>query len=328
MASHKVETRTRTEERLSCLEMAVAKLTETVIKLEAAISTETLETKSAREALKLDMDGRLEEFDRNVKDLSGRIEACVLRFDDMDRQWPVVGRDATKNLGQKDKTTNKTETGTVGLRQGPKVTPTAPVGVTSRTKSQIDSDGHRQEAKGKILVVGDSLARGVGYKMTSMYGDSVKVDAVGGAKIKDVVGRVNEVTPDKTSTLVVIAGANNMQEDYSETIEEGVQDLIAAGSKVAKDILVVGLVKRYDLGPGFERKRILLNMRIKARCKDAGAKFIEYEPERSRLHKDGLHLNWRGQNELGKAILSKCKPRGRQSRRRHLDVLAVAGGVV
>jgi hypothetical protein len=306
MASKKVETRAMSEERLSRLEKAQEEILEKLAKLEKAFSTEISEIKaeireikSAREVLSLDIDGRLDDFGRDMQDLRGRVEACVLSHDDINRQWPVVGN-STDDSGLKDKVTNSSPAGKLADR-------TTQV-ISEGGQDVRRSTGVARETEGKILVVGDSLARGVGFKMTQLYGDNVEVNAVGGAKVKDVLSSVRSVTPGKTETLVVIAGANNMEEDFSKTIEDGLQEVIDAGKKVAKEVVIVGLVKRYDLGSLFECKRILVNKVVKNKCSDSGVKFLEYEPERSRLHKDGLHLNWRGQYELGRAILSKCRP--------------------
>ena len=306
MASNKVETRAMSEERITRLLKGQEELRDRLAKLEKAflteirdIKAEISEIKSVREVSSQVMLGRLDDIGRDMQDLRGRVEACVLTHDDVKRQWPVVG-DCTGDSGLKGKVTNGSTEG----RPSDKVT----TGSSEVRQGARRNNGVATDTRGKILVVGDSLARGVGYKMTELYGDMVEVNAVGGAKLRDVLGSVSSVAPDNTGTLVVIAGANNMENDYSETIEGGLQEIINAGTKVAKEVVVVGLVKRYDLGPSYESKRILLNMKIKSRCKDAGVKFLEYEPERSRLHKDGLHLNWRGQYELGKAILSKCRP--------------------
>ena len=82
--------------------------------------------------------------------------------------------------------------------------------------------------------------------------------------------------------------------------------------KGSKTVTIVGIPKRYDLGTGshfkrIERKRLLVNMKLKRLCTSKGISYLEYEPERSRAHRDGLHFNSVGQNELGREIFDRIK---------------------
>jgi hypothetical protein len=70
---------------------------------------------------------------------------------------------------------------------------------------------------------------------------------------------------------------------------------------------MVGLIKRYDLSRAHECKRIVVNRKLKQLCRDKEVRFVEYEPLRSRVHRDGLHLNFMGQNELGQKVFPLVK---------------------
>ena len=154
--------------------------------------------------------------------------------------------------------------------------------------------------------MGDSLARGVGHKLAGQCGRIVDVDARGGAKIEEVASVVKKLD-DTERNVVLIAGANNLEGDSSEDILKQYEQLLDSAKKPSiKKVVVVGLTKRYDLGQSYERKRILINMRLRNTCKSRNVEYIEYEPERSRVHTDGLHLNHRGQFELGQQIFKRC----------------------
>ena len=85
-------------------------------------------------------------------------------------------------------------------------------------------------------------------------------------------------------------------------------EIIDAGKENSKELVMIGLIKRYDVGHEYESKRIVVNGKLRELCESKDVKFVEYEPERSRVHRDGLHLNFRGQNELGRRIFSVTKP--------------------
>ena len=67
-------------------------------------------------------------------------EASAIRFDDMNRQWPVVGMDGTG----KDKTTNGSVAGDTGLRQGRESTSGSSSGDDGTTRSLGDNNGLRR----------------------------------------------------------------------------------------------------------------------------------------------------------------------------------------
>lgn len=157
-----------------------------------------------------------------------------------------------------------------------------------------------------IVVTGDSLARGVGHKLKEQVGDIVEVRAFGGAKLKRVTENIVGMARDSSRQLVVVAGANSIDEPTTDLLGN-FEKIIDAGKVSSNQVVIVGLVKRYDSGKAYESKRILVNSKLKALCRDRHVKFIEYEPERSRLHRDRLHLNFRGQNELGQKVFACIK---------------------
>ena len=84
--------------------------------------------------------------------------------------------------------------------------------------------------------------------------------------------------------------------------------MIEEAKKISnRKISLVGILKRADVGLYFESKRIGVNERLRKMCEQSGVEYIEYNLERSRLARDGLHLNHLGQDELAKSIFDHCK---------------------
>ena len=125
------------------------------------------------------------------------------------------------------------------------------------------------------------------------------------SKIREEIRGMQE---EKSQALVVVAGANNMADDDASSMINEYISLVEESKKVTDKVVVVGLIKRYDLGPKYEEKRITINYRLKKECKPdrMNFNFLEYEPDRRMVHDDGLHLNSIGQYELGKKMFSKC----------------------
>ena len=165
-----------------------------------------------------------------------------------------------------------------------------------------------------ILVIGDSLARGAGYKLQKQCGRQiVEVRSAGGARLKQIEQNISLLEKSNLRHIAIIGGTNDLQTTMTEEIEESYKKIIStAEQKGSNSITIVGIPKRYDLGRGsyyerIERKRLLVNMKLKKICAEKGITYLQYEPERSRVHGDGLHFNSWGQNELGQAIFGKIK---------------------
>lgn len=272
------------EDRIVALEEAVQKLTDRLDRMEL-FRTEASNQGSIREGKVVQIEDKVAGLERDISDLISRIEAFRLKFNDFDATWPKVSSKGIGGEGSADIVARGTEC------RNSEVT-------ASRTTKGVNlsTSGDR------LVIIGDSLARGVGFKLKEQLGDVVEVKAVGGNRLEQVSQRVGELSKDKTRNLVVVAGANNLPQDRTDQILDKFRRIVENGKNNSSKVCVVGLIKRYDLGSSFERKRIVANSKLKGICRELGVGFIEYEPERSRVHSDGLHLNFRGQHELGKAI--------------------------
>lgn len=73
------------------------------------------------------------------------------------------------------------------------------------------------------------------------------------------------------------------------------------------DIIIVGILKRANVSDYTESKRIGLNQRIKKLCERKGAGFLEVDIDKeTMLDKKGVHLNYKGQERVARAIFKHC----------------------
>ena len=73
-----------------------------------------------------------------------------------------------------------------------------------------------------------------------------------------------------------------------------------------RKVTIVGIPKKYDLTNTQQSRRLGLNLSIRTEYKEQGVQFLGYEPIRSRVAQDGLHLNYVGQEELARKIFKHC----------------------
>ena len=280
------------EDRVLALEKAMEILNEKLKKLEI-VSLGIDEVKSsvaARDVVSVEMEERLGKMEHQMGELASKLEVMRIEYDN---QWPP--------LEKKDEA-SFTVVESKKARRGRGNVANAVQGKSAVVGSKASLAQKLGECKRKVVVAGDSLARGVGYKLREQCGDMIDVKAESGAKLGAVTDMVGSLDKDENRQLVVVAGANSFENESGKDLLGSFGKIIDAGKKSSGEVVMVGLVKRYDLSQTYESKRIVMNSKLKALCGESGVQFVEYEPERSRVHRDGLHLNFRGQNELGRKI--------------------------
>ena len=287
------------EDRIVALESAIALMSESIRKLEVAVLgvDEVKSAVAAREVVNLAVEDRLSTLEKQVQELASGVEGVKIRFEDFDKEWPALGDENGEGFTVVEGRRSKR-----GRARG------TPLSVAPAAPEPRLSMAHRlRESSGRVLIAGDSLARGVGHKLREQCGDMVEVRAFGGAKLGSVRDSVVGMRRDETRQLVVVAGANSIAEPAADLMSN-FGEIIDAGKENSKELVMIGLIKRYDVGHVYESKRIVVNGKLRALCESKEVRFVEYEPERSRVHRDGLHLNFRGQNELGRKIFAATKP--------------------
>jgi lysophospholipase L1-like esterase len=228
-------------------------------------------------------EGKVEVLGSKLQDVSDKTTAIELRLAEiaeLSKDWPTPQEAKL----MKDETRNKVN------KKGPSF-----------------ADKFKGKAKDTIVLIGDSLARGVGEKL-EQQSHMVTTKSRGGAKIENATDQIGLLQDNEDRHLVVLVGTNNVQNETSETIRLKYKSLLETSKKVKnRRVSVVGIPRRYDLSGYQNSRRIGANIRLAKMCKDLDIEFISYEPYRSRIATDGLHFNHVGQEELARKIFEHCR---------------------
>ena len=106
-----------------------------------------------------------------------------------------------------------------------------------------------------------------------------------------------------------MVGTNNLKSDGTNTILKKYEELIrTAKEKCIRNVTVVGIVCRNDVGEYHEFKRYAINAKLKKKCEMMGVYYVEmdvmYKDRNRVLCRDGLHLNDRGRTRwVGRFII-------------------------
>jgi lysophospholipase L1-like esterase len=156
--------------------------------------------------------------------------------------------------------------------------------------------------EGTVLLVGDSLVRGVGQHLKA---DNLMFNTLdfSGARIEHIREKLMVLGDRPESHIVVMVGSNNLRSDcvlvmmrkYGELIEELQRHRY-------RKVSIVGVLQRRDCEAG---KIMSLNQQLKALCEQKGVGFVEAGVDRLRmLGRDGVHLNWKGCDVVARAIFN------------------------
>lgn len=228
-------------------------------------------------------EGKIEVLGSKLQEIGDKTTAIELRLGEiveMSKDWPTPQEAKSVKLDKKNKVNE----------MGPSF-----------------ADKIKGKAKDTIVLIGDSLARGVGAKLEQQC-HIVTTKSRGGAKIEHATEQVGLLQNNEDRHLVVLVGTNNIQEETSETIRLKYKSLLETSKKVKnRKVSVVGIPKRLDLSGYQNSRRIGTNLQLAKMCKELDIEFITYEPYPSRIAKDGLHLNHLGQDELARTIFEHCR---------------------
>jgi len=161
---------------------------------------------------------------------------------------------------------------------------------------------HKNKKEGTVLLIGDSLARGVGCNLKSQH-NMFESQAFGGARIEDIAKKVEEIK-DNERHIVVMVGTNNLQSDGTTMIMNKYKDLIAQlKGKRFKQTSMVEILARNDLSNYNNSKRIAMNIQLKELCQKNNIDFLEIAIDKdAMLDGRGLHLNFCGQDKVARSI--------------------------
>ncbi|MGK2860351.1 MAG: hypothetical protein ACSLE0_00325 [Chitinophagaceae bacterium] len=124
------------------------------------------------------------------------------------------------------------------------------------------------------MLVGDSLARGVGAKLDKQS-NMFSTVSIGGARIETVTDEVGTMEDKEDRHLVIIAGTNNVQKEGSTEILSKFSTLIEVSKGVTnRKISICGIPRRTDLSSYQDSRRFGVNMRLKEMCIEQGIEYI------------------------------------------------------
>jgi len=163
---------------------------------------------------------------------------------------------------------------------------------------------HRNDT---VIVLGDSLVRGVGSCLKK-DGDLFKAVTCPGAKIEHVETKLWQLGDREHSHLILMVGTNNLKLDGTEEMVGKYKELISVAKEYKyRQISLVSILDRKDVSNFHDCRSNIVNSRLKETCEAAGVGFIQISNVRNFLSNDGLHLNAVGQDLVARHIFAHVK---------------------
>ena len=146
----------------------------------------------------------------------------------------------------------------------------------------------------KILIVGDSQLKRINENKLSNNSKSVKVTAVGGIRIENLMSHVEH---DKWDNIIAHVGTNNLKEGNSMKITDKLEECLTYIQARNLDCQVAysHIFKRKN-NPEFKKCGQEVNDKIKERLMQRGMDFIDNSNILfNNLYRHGLHLSPEGE---------------------------------
>ena len=298
------------EKRMKAVELSVADVMGRVMRLEEKLGSCCMQevTGKLEEALSsgavvdLKCEDRVKSVNVAVEELKDKVTAVEVKIKDLEEggEWKeVVGRNR-KQISVA--AVSKNEGREVGVQA------VVAVGTGSVHSKMTYADKVKANGKKTVLVLGDSLVRGVGKKLEAQLGEVFSAKSIGGARIETVTEEVKKLEPKDDRHLVIMVGTNNVKNDGSEIMLTKLKCLIEGCRSVRnRAVTMVGIPRRFGLNGEQEDRRRSVNKRLSKLCSDSGIEYVEYFADRSRICADGVHFNELGQREVAGMIFRHCR---------------------
>jgi GDSL-like Lipase/Acylhydrolase family len=165
------------------------------------------------------------------------------------------------------------------------------------------------QRKDKVLFVGDSLVRYVGRNLQRQCAGFETV-CKPGARIEQMLPEIQK-RETKDDTVIVQAGTNNLRMDEIEEVMSKYEGLIQGLKGERKgEVVIMGILPRQDLSEALDGKRMEINRRLKSMCVEEMVRYceVDFNPWKGGyLGRDGLHLNARGADMVGRQLFMMMK---------------------
>jgi hypothetical protein len=224
---------------------------------------------------------KIDVVSKEVDELKDRVVAFGVVLEDWKKEWPTPGESVSVGKEQK--------------------------GDVVQSRSAKVSFAEKLKSKDTVVVIGDSLVRGVGQCL-SKDSDMFTAWSKSGARIGHIVDEIGKLEDREDRHLVVMVGTNHIKYEGSEVVLKDYRTLIEQCKvKKSRVVTVVGIPKRFDLNSLQENRRFAVNRQLEKLCREHQVHYLSYEPGAGMMARDGLHFNWSGQDELARQIFAHCK---------------------
>lgn len=193
-------------------------------------------------------------------------------------------------------------------RRAPEVVSSEKSTVVTGKKVISFADKHRNRSSDTVVILGDSLTRGVGHHLQN---DSHMFSRTtfSGIGIQELTNEIKRRKDNPVSHLVIMVGTNDIKKGGSEETISKYRELIEiVKTKKHRQVSMVGILRRRDLVGLNDSRRIGINLRLAELCKENNFGYIYKELQDRQLGRDGLHLNWKGQDAVAREIFKHCIP--------------------
>ena len=224
-----------------------------------------------------------------TSDAESRVTAVELRVSEMAQEWPTPAE--SKKMEQQNKQMREPR--------------------DKKVRFVSFSEKFKDKPKDTVLVLGDSMVRGMGSCMerdSGGEGGMYRKLSYGGARIEDIDSKLGVIGDKPESHMVIVVGTNNLKKDGTELIMARFRSLISELRKYRyRKVSFVGILRRTDVSSYIDSKRLGINLRLQRLCVENEYGYVERDIVSGQLDRDGLHLNAEGQDVVARTIFRHCK---------------------
>ena len=287
------------EDKVNRVEERVARVEHRCAELGKEIETgakKGLEVESQCMIVKLQTEDKIMKLGDRLDESMSRVAVLELRLSEGSKLWPTPSQ--SLEIQSKNKIRNE-----VKCKDDREKVDSEEEIVEISVSSQRASEISKIKNKGKVIVMGDSLAKGIGNSL-ERRSNEFEAQASPGAKIENITDKLKKFGEKPGNHLLLMVGTNNLVSDGSEILLDKYEKLLVeAKMQKYKSISMVSILDREDINEFYNSRRLGTNLRLPELCKKNGADFIQISRVNGMLGMDKLHLNFKGQDFVAREII-------------------------
>jgi len=195
----------------------------------------------------------------------------------------------------------------------------------SRGSKVTFSDKYKQKDSKTAVLIGDSMCRGVGSKL-SENSQMFSSESHSGARIESITSKLAEKSLglSENSHAVIMVGTNNLARDGTSVIAKKYRDMLTVLKETrCRKTSVIGILRRAKDGCFLNSKRLAVNENLRKMCIECDVEYIDPQDiyknvaaSKFRKCRDrvdlgivdswGVHLNEWGQHEVAAVVFKHC----------------------